>query len=932
MGASYAEGGAPYGAFKQIIREALRIDFNGDFELPRNTLAELLTLTPELQHHFPDLPDLEPTDPQSEQGRLLESMVILCASLSDRAPLLLVLEDAHWADSGTLSVLRHLARNTRHQRVMIVVSYREVELDEARPFHEVLLDLDRERLTRRLKLKRLSRKQTGDMLAILFAEGITSELLKGIYHETEGNPFFIEEVCKALVDSGKLYYQDGQWQRPSIEELGIPQSVRVAIQSRVHKLKEEHQETLQLAAILGREFDFATLTRASDLDEDTLIDALDNAERSLLIEEISTDGMETFAFAHALIPVSLIEGIRTLKRRKLHRRAAEAIEILHSEDFEALAHHNLQAGRVEKGVKYLLQAGDRARGLYAHQEAINSYEQAIELLEEGEDHELTSRTLMKLGLTYHNSFEFDKSRRAYEQGFILWQQAGMSSDQLPPAPHALKVAYDEPPTLDPGRCTDQSSVSIIYQIFSGLVELSPDLSVMPDIARNWEVLEGGRKYVFHLRNDVYWSDGVPVTARDFEYAWRRVLEPASHSYSANLLSDILGAKLYYQGKLRKPDDIGVHAVDDLTLVAELEEPTSYFLQLLTYVVTFPVPRHVVELEGDAWTKLGNLVTNGPFNLVEWTQKNLALFARNPTYHGLYNGNLERVELSFSAGLEKNLLHLYEKESFDFINLGDLHPVEADRARQIHAGEYVSGPILVCDYVGFNVSHPPLDDIRVRRALTLATSRERFASITHRGLEFPATGGLVPPGMPGHSPNIAAPYDPEQARTLMEEAGYPHGQGFQELECLAPDDPSRRTTADYLKSQWLEILGIDITWKFVDWSNYLDLIYLDTQDLWLAGFFLDYPDPDYIFRVENFNYLSRWQNENYDNLVEETRKVMDQEARMKLYQQADRIVVEEAALIPLSYGRFNMLVKPWVKKLNFTAINPPFWKDIIIEQH
>jgi oligopeptide transport system substrate-binding protein len=632
---------------------------------------------------------------------------------------------------------------------------------------------------------------------------------------------------------------------------------------------------LQLAAILGREFDFATLTRASDLDEDTLIDALDNAERSLLIEEISTDGMETFAFAHALIPVSLIEGIRTLKRRKLHRRAAEAIEILHSEDFEALAHHNLQAGRVEKGVKYLLQAGDRARGLYAHQEAINSYEQAIELLEEGEDHELTSRTLMKLGLTYHNSFEFDKSRRAYEQGFILWQQAGMSSDQLPPAPHALKVAYDEPPTLDPGRCTDQSSVSIIYQIFSGLVELSPDLSVMPDIARNWEVLEGGRKYVFHLRNDVYWSDGVPVTARDFEYAWRRVLEPASHSYSANLLSDILGAKLYYQGKLRKPDDIGVHAVDDLILVAELEEPTSYFLQLLTYVVTFPVP---------------------------------------------------------SAGLEKNLLHLYEKESFDFINLGDLHPVEADRARQIHAGEYVSGPILVCDYVGFNVSHPPLDDIRVRRALTLATSRERFASITHRGLEFPATGGLVPPGMPGHSPNIAAPYDPEQARTLMEEAGYPHGQGFQELECLAPDDPSRRTTADYLKSQWLEILGIDITWKFVDWSNYLDLIYLDTQDLWLAGFFLDYPDPDYIFRVENFNYLSRWQNENYDNLVEETRKVMDQEARMKLYQQADRIVVEEAALIPLSYGRFNMLVKPWVKKLNFTAINPPFWKDIIIEQH
>jgi oligopeptide transport system substrate-binding protein len=350
------------------------------------------------------------------------------------------------------------------------------------------------------------------------------------------------------------------------------------------------------------------------------------------------------------------------------------------------------------------------------------------------------------------------------------------------------------------------------------------------------------------------------------------------------------------------------------------------------VVTFPVPRHVVDVEGETWTEMGNLVTNGPFKLVEWKQNNPALFDRNPAYHGLYNGNLERVELSFPAGQEQNLLHLYEKESFDFIDLRDLHPVDADRARQIHAGEYVSGPSLACYYVGFNVNNPPLNNILVRRALTLATSRERLANIAHQGFIFPATGSLVPSGMPGHSSNIAAPYDPEQARALMSEAGYPDGHGFEGLKCLAADTPLNRTTADFLKAQWLQILGIDITLKFVEWGKYLDLIHSKTQKLWISGFMIEYPDPDCVFRVEDVIRSSQWKNETFDDLVEEARRIMDQEARMKLYQRADRIVVEEAPVIPLAYGRSHMLVKPWVKKLILSANNPLFWKDIVIDPH
>ena len=927
IGASYAEGGAPYGAFKQIIRETLS---NGDFELPRNTLAELLILTPELQHHFPDLPDLEQTDPQSEQQRFLESMVILCASLGDRAPLLLVLEDAHWADSGTLSMLRHLSRNTRHQRVMIIATYREVELDEARPFHEVLLDLDRERLAMRIKLKRLNPDQTRSMLAILFSEGITPEFLKGIYHETEGNPFFIEEVCKALVDSGKLYYEEGQWQRPSIEELGIPQSVRVAIQSRVVKLPDEYQETLQMAAILGREFDFETLTRASDLDEDTLINALDSAQRSLLIEEMSTDGREIFAFAHALIPASLIESSRMVKRRRLHRRAAAAIEELWPDDFEALAYHNIQSGQLEKGVKYLLQAGDRARGLYAHQEAIESYEQAIELLEEGGDHELTARTLMKLGLTHHNAFEFDKSRRAYEQGFIYWQRVGKANGEIQPAPHPLKVVSGVPPTLDPSRAYDGESIAIINQLFSGLGELSPNMSVMPDIAHSWEVFEGGRKYIFHLRDDVYWSDGVQVSAKDFEYAWFRALDPDPNPFSARLLYVIKGARLFHQGKLHDRDQVGVQAHDDLTFVVELEEPTSYFLQLLSSTVAFPVPRHVVERHGEAWTDMRNIVTNGPFTLVS-LDRNGAVFERNPAYHGRFSGNLEQVDLSFLDRQASYYLQLYENDLLDFFFLSGLLPTEAERARQQYAGEYVSGPRLGVTYLGFDVSRRPFDDPRVRRAIALATNRERLASVVNKGFEFPATGGLVPPGMPGHSPKIALPYDPDQARKLLAEADYPGGHRFPELECLTPMY-SWVSTNEFLQTQWREVLGIEINWRFMEWGKFLDRVITDTPNLWLMGYHADYPDPDNILRESEWQWSTHWKRDTYERLVDEARKVTDQEERMKLYNQADLILIEEAPVIPLAYFRYHILVKPWVKKLIISAMNPLFCKDIIIDPH
>jgi tetratricopeptide (TPR) repeat protein len=379
IGECESEGGAPYAPFAQIIRRTLRQGAENGFELPEFVLGDLLELTPELKPYYPQVSPNPRLEPEAEQRRLFEHMVTFCRALSEQAPLLLVIDDAHWADSGSLSLLRYLAGRTQNQRTLLAATYREVELDEARPFHEALLELNRKRLGTRLKLKRFDQQQASSLLAAIFEEEITPEFLQGIYEETEGNPFFIEEVCKALVESGQVFHTENGWDRLSMEELEIPQSVRVAIQSRVSKLPEAYQDALNLAAILGREFDFDTLAAASELDEDTLIEALETAEQAQLIEEVSGVGGATFSFVHALIPTTLAEGVRTLRRRRLHKRAAEAIEHTRPHDLEDLAHHYEESGDEERARSYYARAGERASAAYANQEAKEHFQAALDL-------------------------------------------------------------------------------------------------------------------------------------------------------------------------------------------------------------------------------------------------------------------------------------------------------------------------------------------------------------------------------------------------------------------------------------------------------------------------------------------------------------------------------------------------------------------------
>jgi tetratricopeptide (TPR) repeat protein len=423
IGFCYEEGGAPYAPFAQILRKALRAGSENGFHLPDFVLADLLDLAPELKPYYPDVPPNPGLEPDAEQQRLFENVVAFCGEVSQAAPLLLVLDDVHWADSGSLSLMRHLARRIRKKPILLLATYREIELDAARPFREVMLALNRERLARRLKLNRLSAEHTAALLEVIFQEDVSPEFLDGIYHETEGNPFFIEEVCKALIEEGQVFHTAEGWDRLDMEEMEIPQSVRDVVQARASKLSETYQDALTMAAVLGREFDFDTLVEASDQEENALIEALEAAEDAQLIQEVSGKGGATFSFVHALIPSTLVESVRTLRRRKLHKRAAAAIESSHPDDYESLAQHYEEAGHDEKALDYYTKAGERALSAFAIREAEQHFLAALELTDADSDAALLRE---QLGVTLAHQGRYTEAIETWKEAIRLHASTGSS--------------------------------------------------------------------------------------------------------------------------------------------------------------------------------------------------------------------------------------------------------------------------------------------------------------------------------------------------------------------------------------------------------------------------------------------------------------------------------------------------------------------------
>ncbi|MHB9032160.1 MAG: ABC transporter substrate-binding protein [Anaerolineae bacterium] len=863
------------------------------------------------------------------------------------APLLLIIEDVHWADGGTLALLRHLGRTAYAQRapLLLVLTYREEEMVGTHALNDMLHDFNREHLADRIKLGRLGKSTTGELLEAIFSEQPSDEFTQGIYRETEGNPFYVEEVCRALTEEGKLYRVDGRWQRAEMSEIEIPHSIRMAVQSRVGKLPEPTQEVLQLAAVLGREFDAAVLGQVAGMGEDSLIECLEQAERAQLISEVhrvfpsGASGRVTYSFAHALIPSALSEGMSSLRRGRSHRRAAQALELLYPAErlsrelAPQLGRHYSEAGDPERAAEYWLAAGARSREVYAYSEAANYLERALAALKEHAASNLdqAARTAMKLGMLYHTLFDYPRARLAFQQAFNLWQQAeSLPPQSLPPAPHPYRSYLPaDVETLDPAMASDLYSIECVEQLFAGLVELNVDMDIVPSLARSWEISPNGCEYRFKLRSDARWTDNQPVTARDFEYAWKRVLEPRQNAPFAEMLLDIVGARDYHEGRAANADAVGVHALDDTTLLVELCEPVGHFLFLLAVDVAFAVPSHTVERWGEAWTLPEHIVSNGPFYLGDWQPGVRMTLDRNPYFFGRFTGNLTRLELYLSKDFDSESLAWYAADRLDVAELNS--EIQHEYGRANYPSELINSSASMTIYLAFDTSRAPFDDRRVRQALVRVVDRDALANGGLQGFVTAAEGGLVPPGTPGYSPGIGLPYDPDTARRLLAEAGFPKGEGFPQIEAVSTPC-ALGSMQEYISEGWRRQLGINIQWQMLSWLEYRARISRQSPQILTLGWSADYPDPETFLGVAMHQSFCTWHNPQFEQYLKQARRLPDEVERARFYQAADRLLMEEAAICPLCYKQAHLLIKPWVERFPVSATRNDFWCDVVINPH
>jgi class 3 adenylate cyclase/tetratricopeptide (TPR) repeat protein len=353
--------------------------------------GELARLVPEVRDRLPELPEPLRSDPESERYRLFDAVAGWLADASAESPVLLVLDDLHWAAKPTLLLLRHVLRSAEPLRLLVVITYRDTDIGRGDPLTEFLADLRREGVGERVPLLGLDRVGVGAFLEAAAGHALPDvegeELIRAVWEETEGNPFFVAEVLRNLTESGGLEERDGRWVLTApVEELGIPEGVRDVVGRRLSRLPEGVDRILAVAAVAGLEFEPAVVASAGGCDDDDLFAALEAAAAARLVVEVT--GGVRFRFSHALVRATLYEEMSGPRRVALHRKTAEAIESLHGRNLDdylpALAHHWARASaptaNVDRAVEYATLAGHRALAQLAHDEAAIYYAQALELL------------------------------------------------------------------------------------------------------------------------------------------------------------------------------------------------------------------------------------------------------------------------------------------------------------------------------------------------------------------------------------------------------------------------------------------------------------------------------------------------------------------------------------------------------------------------
>ncbi|HVU21509.1 MAG TPA: peptide ABC transporter substrate-binding protein [Rhizomicrobium sp.] len=474
----------------------------------------------------------------------------------------------------------------------------------------------------------------------------------------------------------------------------------------------------------------------------------------------------------------------------------------------------------------------------------------------------------------------------------------------------------EPDTLDPHKAQGQWEYNIIGDMFIGL--MTEDIAGNPTYgaAVSYSASADGLTYRFKIR-DHNWSDGVPVTAHDFVFSFRRIADPKFAAQYVSILYPIKNMEAAASGRV-PVDQIGVRAIDDRTLEMEFHFQVPYIAQLLTHFAAFGVPQHVVERHGDAWLLPENIVVNGPYTLKEWRPNDHIQLVKNEHFYDAAKVKIERVFFYPTPDAEAALKRMRGGE-FDLLD-DSLPPQKIDWLRENMAKELRLAPFILSQYVQFNMKRTPFNDIRVRTALSLAINREVICGRVERAGEQPAYG-LIPPGMPGYPLRAKAPFHampmPERlakAKQLLAEAGYgPNNPLSFDYSMILNSETKLISVA--LQEMWRQV-GVNVRLMPSDSQIHYQNLRNHQFDAAWAGWVADYRDPkNYLFLFEStttdMNY-GTYSNPKFDALMAKSDNERNAKARSEYLAQAEQVVLDDAAVAPVFFGVTRDLVSPQVK--------------------
>ncbi len=498
---------------------------------------------------------------------------------------------------------------------------------------------------------------------------------------------------------------------------------------------------------------------------------------------------------------------------------------------------------------------------------------------------------------------------------------------------------DEPKSLDPHLTTGSPDNNIIMNLFEGLISKDhATLEPKPGVAKSWTISEDGRVYRFQLRENARWSNGDPVTAKDFVYSWRRALTPSVPNAYAYMMYYIEGAEDFHAGKITDFAQVGVKALSAHELEVTLTHPAHFFLQLLDHHSYYPIHGPTLEKFGgindpaSRWTLPGNLVGNGPFVLKNWEINKVIELAKSETYwdkdavklrgvHFFPIEDQQAEERAFRTGQ----IHLTNTPQMDIEKIEVYRKKDPDVLRVV--------PTYASYYYEFNVNRKPFDDARVRRAFALAVDRKLIVEKVTKGGEVPAQN-FVPPDPAGYQPQVYWQEDVEEARRLLAEAGYPDGKNFPIFSLMYNTHDNHQKVALAVQQMLKKNLNVDIQLENKEWKVYMMARKNLEHDIVRAGWVADYLDPSNFFdilRSYSGNNNTGWKNAEYDELMNQIASTSDTSRRNELFEEANRLLSEEMPIIPLYYYSDLNLVRTSVQGWYDNAMHFHPLKHVYLQQ-